>query len=157
MKIEANHKGFESNDYHYTYSTLKKLFDLQGDDKEASEYYVKEKELDRELSSGLKYLANSMSYHYWRYGNKPERVVYFSILLIFLCAFFYFLFPQFIKPIEDPKTFLDALYFSVVTFTTLGYGDLSPIGWLRTVALLEAFLGAINLGFIVAGFSRNKY
>jgi len=49
------------------------------------------------------------------------------------------------------------LYFSTVTFTTLGYGDMSPMGWLRAVALIEAFFGALTIGFLVAGFSRSKY
>src|SRR5689334_22343436 len=35
------------------------------------------------------------------------------------------------------KDFGDALYFSVVTATTLGYGDVHPNGWLRLSAAIE--------------------
>lgn len=43
----------------------------------------------------------------------------------------------------------DALYFSVVTWTTLGYGDFQPIGYARGVASIEALFGYLHLGIIV--------
>jgi hypothetical protein len=33
------------------------------------------------------------------------------------------------------------LYFSLITFTTIGYGDLLPTGFLRILAGFEGFLG----------------
>ena len=57
----------------------------------------------------------------------------------------------------------DALYFSMVTFTTLGYGDLTPNDQFKILASGQAVLGYITLGLIVgyAGSlfgveSRNK-
>ena len=44
---------------------------------------------------------------------------------------------------ENIKTFGTSLYFSVVTFTTLGYGDIGPVGWARPFAALEAFGGVV--------------
>jgi hypothetical protein len=44
-------------------------------------------------------------------------------------------------------------YFSFVTLTTLGYGDISPIAeHARTLAWLEALLGQLYLAVMVAGF-----
>jgi len=43
----------------------------------------------------------------------------------------------------------DALYFSIVTFTTLGYGDLTPNDQFKIVAAGQAVLGYITLGLIV--------
>ncbi|HEX9514136.1 MAG TPA: potassium channel family protein [Puia sp.] len=157
IKVEADHKGLPNSGYNYTYSILKKIFDNQGNDDEAGKYYIKEKELSREYSKGWKYILKSISYYYWMYGKKPERVIYVSVGIIFLSALIYWFFPAGIKPIEESKGFLDSIYFSVVTFTTLGYGDLSPVGSMRIVALLEAFFGALSMGFLVAGFSRAKY
>jgi hypothetical protein len=37
--------------------------------------------------------------------------------------------------------FLDALYMSLVTLGTIGFGDITPLEWLRLVAPLEALLG----------------
>lgn len=55
---------------------------------------------------------------------------------------------------------LASLYFSVVTWTTLGYGDYSPEGGLRFVAALEALMGytymAVLVGLFLTMFS-NKF
>ena len=52
----------------------------------------------------------------------------------------------------------DALYSSVVTFTTLGYGDIAPREEYRLVAAFQAlyaylFLGVL-VGTVVAAFNR---
>ncbi len=99
------------------------------------------------------------------YGEKPIRVVLFSALFILLCSVFYFLFG-----ISDSgvvvqfnaeqasylniKAWLDCLYFSVVTFTTLGYGDLTPLGPSRFFAALEAFTGSFSLALFVVVFVK---
>lgn len=46
----------------------------------------------------------------------------------------------------------DTLYFSYVTLTTTGYGDLVPVGLCRSVAVIEAILGYICLGLLTAFF-----
>jgi hypothetical protein len=43
----------------------------------------------------------------------------------------------------------NSFYFSVVTWTTLGYGDLSPVKNMRLVAALEAFLGYVYMAALV--------
>ena len=71
------------------------------------------------------------------YGEAPMRVVLFSLLLIFICSIFYFFFGLSFNgnhliyrpgaPFEQNAIFLlECLYYSVVTFTTLGYGDFTP-------------------------------
>ena len=53
----------------------------------------------------------------------------------------------------NAKQFTDFIYFSFVTLTTLGYGDISPISPpARTLAYIEAILGQIYLAIIVAKF-----
>jgi hypothetical protein len=44
----------------------------------------------------------------------------------------------------------DALYFSIITWTTTGYGDLVPIGASRLVACCEALLGTLCNGIVLA-------
>lgn len=50
-----------------------------------------------------------------------------------------------------------ALYFSVVTWTTLGYGDLQPLPEDRLIAAFAAFMGyfymALLTGLCIVGFS----
>ena len=51
-------------------------------------------------------------------------------------------------------TMLDALYFSTVTLTTLGYGDILPHGNFRIFAMAEVFSGVLLMGFFLAGMSQ---
>ena len=53
------------------------------------------------------------------------------------------------------RSTMDAIYFSTVTITTLGYGDISPISqWARALATAEAlagiFLIAILIGLVIS-------
>lgn len=43
----------------------------------------------------------------------------------------------------------DAIYFSIVTWTTLGYGDFQPTQDARIWASIEALLGYVYLGILV--------
>jgi len=59
------------------------------------------------------------------------------------------------------KNFSEVFFFSTQTFTTVGYGRISPVGFLTsTVATLEAFLGllsfAIATGLFYGRFSRPR-
>lgn len=47
------------------------------------------------------------------------------------------------------KEFGVSLYFSIVTFTTLGYGDFRPTEAARGIAALEAIIGFICLGLLI--------
>lgn len=55
-----------------------------------------------------------------------------------------------VSPEGKVTTFGAALYYSVVTFTTLGYGDLQPRGILRFMAGLETFVGYLVLGILAS-------
>jgi len=99
------------------------------------------------------------------YGERPIRVVLFSWLAIVLFGALYFLLgisddglllswnsQQGI--IENISQFMTCLYFSVVTFTTLGYGDLTPVGFSRALAAIEAFIGSFTLALFVVVFVK---
>jgi potassium channel LctB len=36
---------------------------------------------------------------------------------------------------------LQSLYFSAITLLSVGYGDLTPFGWSKAVAIIEAMIG----------------
>ncbi len=54
------------------------------------------------------------------------------------------------QSVTAPVGFWNCLYFSIVTFTTLGYGDFQPAPPIRLLAGLEALMGYVFLGFVVA-------
>lgn len=51
-------------------------------------------------------------------------------------------------PDQCEVLWFDYLYFSAVTFSTLGYGDFSPADASRPMAALEALYGNIHLGLL---------
>jgi voltage-gated potassium channel len=52
-----------------------------------------------------------------------------------------------LSPDGDPSQGLDLIYYSFVTMSTLGYGDIVPVG---TVARAVAYLGAVTGQFYIA-------
>ncbi len=99
------------------------------------------------------------------YGESPDRLVAFSLLVILGWAVLYFL-----VGVSGPggrlgwnpaagwadnlNALLNCAYYSVVTFTTLGYGDITPTGAARAFAALEAFIGAFSISLFVVVFVR---
>ena len=53
------------------------------------------------------------------------------------------------------RSFWLALYFCIVTFTTLGYGDYRPRFGYKVVATIIALIGAFMMALFVAVFARN--
>ena len=59
--------------------------------------------------------------------------------------------PNLTQPFYD---FFWALYTSIVTFTSLGYGDLYPTGWSRLAASIEVFVGVLMVALFLFVFTR---
>jgi hypothetical protein len=89
---------------------------------------------------------------------KSEKIIsfilsyaFFVVMVVFLFAGAYYAnnagFNYLGK--ETKLSFEDSLYFSTISFTTVGYGDISPTGSNRLVASIQSVLGMIlNIGFI---------
>lgn len=58
---------------------------------------------------------------------------------------------------SEIKHLFDYLYFSLVTFTTLGYGDFHPVGILKILAGIEAFLGVLFAAMISAILGKELF
>jgi hypothetical protein len=142
------------------FKTFKKLYEAQGEDKLAKSYYVLENEFLRSKLTGFDLFTKSLSFYYWEYGSKPHRIIYCSIFMILFFSLIYWLNSDLISintASGECFNFANSLYFSTITFTTLGYGDYSPQSWLKILAAIESFLGVINTGFLLAGYANNKY
>ncbi|NJA07473.1 two pore domain potassium channel family protein [Methylococcaceae bacterium WWC4] len=50
-------------------------------------------------------------------------------------------------------SFFDSLYFCLVTATTVGYGDIVPVGWFKSVATTDAITGIVMAGILVANLT----
>lgn len=88
------------------------------------------------------------------FHSKPRvyGTVYFLMIPVFGLAF-YFL-PA---TIGEKATLIKCLYFSAVTITTLGYGDIAPTNDLgRVLASLEAVMGVTIIGLFITSLSRTR-
>ncbi|WP_297556044.1 potassium channel family protein [Thermococcus sp.] len=93
-----------------------------------------------------------------KYGTNWVRLFLFSLLIIIGNAVPYTLWSAYIEGFPQTSNYLvrfaNALYYSLVTFTTLGYGDMHPTGWLKALSALEALTGAVFMALIVAVIAR---
>ena len=56
------------------------------------------------------------------------------------------------KVSSSPDSFLTAIYFSFITATSVGYGDVLPVGATRIVAVAEAVTGLLIFGLLISKF-----
>ena len=93
------------------------------------------------------------------YGRSAPRVMGVFFVLAFIFALIYWLYPSLVivnNVIGDLRSFLHSLYFSVVTMTTLGFGDIAanPDSWQGQVLLtVQVLFGYILLGAIISRFA----
>ncbi len=54
------------------------------------------------------------------------------------------------------NAFLNSIYFSFITTTSLGYGDISPLGVSKILAIIEVMVGLLINGLLIAKFVSEK-
>ncbi len=86
------------------------------------------------------------------YGEKPERVVISAATVILIAAFIYFL----AGSVLEWSAFWSSLYFSMVSFTALGYGSWvgTTSDWIRGLGAAESFLGVFMMALFIVTFVR---
>lgn len=85
------------------------------------------------------------------YGRSLTRWTLWMVGMITLFGMFYWLYPDAISE----RGLFNAMYFSFVTFTTLGYGDILPLTTIAKVAvILEASFGYLMGGMLIAILAR---
>jgi voltage-gated potassium channel len=81
-------------------------------------------------------------------ANSPRTLILSYLLLIMICGVLYHFF-------EDEASIGDAMWWAVVTASTVGYGDISPATWQGRVmaALLISIMVLIVVPLITAHFA----
>jgi uncharacterized protein YjbI with pentapeptide repeats len=88
-------------------------------------------------------------------GRSLMRWAGWSVLIALAFGIIYWLMgPNFFRMYHLEFSFLNLLYYSIVTFTTLGFGDIAPITTTAAfVVSLEVILGYVMLGGLISIFS----
>ncbi len=149
------------------YRHLRKVFETEGLFEKAGYFFEREMVVRRKQMPkwSVPRFFSKLVDLFCGYGEQPMRVIIFSNVIILLFAVLYFIsgvsfageqlaYRSGLGVGQNATAFLDSLYFSVVTFTTLGYGDITPLGLSRLFAACEALVGSFTLALFVVVFVK---
>jgi len=156
-----NEKGILSAEE--AYRTLKKYFLINGRYDDASWASFKEKTMEKLLlkkAKNIAYLPSVIMDFLCGYGEKPHRIIISSFFVIVVFALLYASMNAIVYSSASgyQMSIGDYIYYSVITFTTVGYGDFIPKSKLifRGLAASEAFIGTFMIGLFIFTLAR-KY
>lgn len=159
-----------------TYHSLEQLCRDHGLPKFEAHYFIRRQEMQR-----LQHRAEGRTIRRYRallsrnvllYGESPERLILTATGIVSTSAFVYPLGGWLTKggePLRYPSTsvttsladlgtylsvYIESLYFSTVTFLTLGTNTIQPVGFGRWLAVTETALGALLLALLVYVYGR---
>ena len=149
------------------YRNLRRTSEADGLFETAGYFFQKEMQMRRKKMPkySIKRIFSKIVDFSCGYGERPLRIIFLSILIIMFFSFLFFvsgvqyedkiqIFSQVNSFEENLYIFANSFYFSIVTFTTLGYGDILPIGLTKVFAATEALLGGFILAIFVIVFVK---
>ena len=146
-----------------SYRDLKQLFLHNGLYNDAGWASFREKVMERlvmKKKGDLNYFPSLLMSVLCGYGEKPYRIIMSAAIAIFGFAFGYMLTDgaDYTMGGNYTMNLVDYVYFSTITFTTVGFGDFLPRAFplFRAMAATEAFLGVFLSGLFIFTLAR-KY
>jgi Ion channel len=134
-----------------------------GNTKEAGRFRTAQNERQRRILLLQRNVFAASLYWLWQitsnYGESLGRWAATCLLVIMTFAMAYGIFDIVASTGTSSRSLrmFDYVYFSVITFTTLGYGDLHPIGIFgQAMACLEVLAGFIMFGVLLS-FVGNRF
>ena len=144
---------------HECYRTLKHYLYRSGQHDDASWAAYRERLMERKhffQNRDLRYFPSLLMDLLSGYTEKPQRVVMSSLVIVLLFAALYHAFNAIVGVSGAAPGIFNCLYFSFVTFTTVGYGDIVPRADFlsKALACAEAFAGPFMAGLFVFTLTR---
>ncbi|MBU9889038.1 MAG: potassium channel family protein [Candidatus Omnitrophica bacterium] len=107
------------------------------------------------VSAGISFLSGAFNGLIWGYGERPLRTVGLAAVIMMISALLYYVSGEvlaegFVRGIS----FWEALYMSVMTFASVGYGDYLPLEGARAVAAFEALAGIFLTPLFLIAMTR---
>jgi len=134
------------------YRRLKLWYTNAGISDTAAKFYYREREVGRKVTSRRNdRVAGWLSWAVFGHGERWRRLFLWIAGFILVFALIYFAIGTLI-----PNTFLNSLYYSAVSFITLGYGSWvkEATGWVKGLGVFEAFLGFFMMTLLLVTFVR---
>jgi hypothetical protein len=149
------------------YRDLRIIAEAQGHRRIAGEFFYREMLMrhQRLPRFGMARIVSGFAHVLYGYGERPSYIMSCALayLVIFALAYFFIGVNDtgVVEAFEPAKSFAqnlvafgDCLYFSIVTFTTVGYGDVVPVGLAKAVSAIEALSGNFIMALFVVVFVR---
>ena len=145
-----------------SYRNLKRYFYQKGLTEDASWAAYRELTMERKHffeTKDIRFVPSLFMDILSGYTEKPVRVILSSLGIVLIFGFAYFLLDA-VRPTvensEGPVGFWNSIYFSFITFTTVGFGDFIPktFLWVKILVAMEAFSGPFMAGLFIFTLTR---
>ena len=150
-------KPSDYRERYLTYSQITRMYQEQGFNNLAWEYYYIAKKNEKYSISGVSWIISSLNDVLCGYGERPYHTFLCIVLSILLFGIFYLFFGFAIDDTlislssvksawpnigEVFKLYCHSVFFSITTFSTVGYGNYVPVGGISsTLAAIQMLMG----------------
>jgi hypothetical protein len=146
LKLNAMSMGHFADAGELTY--MEKTYERQMLHRQA--FATKHEHLGTRLRAIRAWVSSLFMNGLWGYGERPARLLLATAVGVVLFGTVQY----FLNGVPG-ESFGAHLYFSGITFMTIGYGDLSPEGVLpRFLAVLEGAVGISVIGMLIASWTK---